>query len=311
MSIPRVIIQGTETAGAPVREIRFLQCSPGSDRRHFVDEDDVRVVLSRLPPETYGRLTAVRFDDRGGARRLGYVERGRREVNLCAQPPRSSLSCSPAQTCARSRTMSFRRYSSLARDETQPLGRRYMCVRRAGELYAWLTQTSFESVFIHLGDRHGFRVGSPNTSETISAAAAALEASRDDFLRHLDAYRRARRLEKRRGRRSPTPAARDDLHRDPRLGVPLSWQPRQPTLPATAGQQPFQRASGLPPPELEVGDRVSVNVGGRNRTPHTGHVRAHIWHLKLERWCYYLQVNERKIHKRYFADDLSPIDSTG
>jgi tetratricopeptide (TPR) repeat protein len=74
-----------------VRLIRFAQSPPGFDRRHFIDEEDVKVVLARLPAETYERLTAVRFDDRGRAYVLGYVTRGRREINLCAQPPHRSL----------------------------------------------------------------------------------------------------------------------------------------------------------------------------------------------------------------------------
>lgn len=202
--------------------------------------------------------------------------------------------------------MSFRRYVSIALDETQPLGRRYMCVRCAGELYARLAHISFDSVFVHLGQRHAFRVGLPNTGETISAAAAELEASRDDFLGRLDAYRRARLGEKRRGRRSPATAALRDLLRAPRLGAPLSWQRPQPARLPTEEHQLIPRVPGLPPPEFEIGDPVSVILGERNRTPHAGRVRAHIWHFKLERWFYYIEVNERKIHKRYYASDLSP-----
>lgn len=58
-------------------------------------------------------------------------------------------------------------------------------------------------------------------------------SSRNDFLVRLDAYRRARLLEKRDGQRSPPPAAVRDLFRDPPLGVPLSRQRRQPASLAT------------------------------------------------------------------------------
>jgi hypothetical protein len=72
--------------------IRFTVSVPGCDRVHHVTEEDVRVVLSRLPPEVSNRLRAVHFNDRSrGARRLGYVNRGRREIALCALPPRVSL----------------------------------------------------------------------------------------------------------------------------------------------------------------------------------------------------------------------------
>jgi hypothetical protein len=73
-------------------EIRFSVSVPGGDRLHHVNEKDVRVVLSRLPPELWRRLRAVHFNDRSrGARVLGYVNRGRREIALCALPPRMSL----------------------------------------------------------------------------------------------------------------------------------------------------------------------------------------------------------------------------
>ncbi|APR82253.1 TPR domain protein [Minicystis rosea] len=66
---------------------------PGGDRRHYIDEADVVVVLSRLPPEAIARLRAVHFTDEAmGNRRLGYTTtRGRREIALCALPPRVSL----------------------------------------------------------------------------------------------------------------------------------------------------------------------------------------------------------------------------
>jgi hypothetical protein len=71
--------------------IRFTVSAPGADRVHYVNEEDVRVLLSRLPIELYHRLRAVRFNDRGFARTFGYVTRGCREIVLCALPPRMSL----------------------------------------------------------------------------------------------------------------------------------------------------------------------------------------------------------------------------
>jgi tetratricopeptide (TPR) repeat protein len=50
------------------------------------------VLLQRLPRELWSRLKAVHFNDYGNARRLGYVTRGRREITLCAIPPRIGLS---------------------------------------------------------------------------------------------------------------------------------------------------------------------------------------------------------------------------
>jgi hypothetical protein len=75
------------------REVKFSVIKPGGDRVHHVSEDDVRVVLSRLPGEARHRLRAVHFNDRSlGGRILGYVTRGHREITLCALPPRLSMS---------------------------------------------------------------------------------------------------------------------------------------------------------------------------------------------------------------------------
>jgi hypothetical protein len=64
---------------------------PGADRIHHIQAGDVRIVLSRLPVELWCRLRAVHFNDRSSARIFGYVTRGRREITLCALPPRMSL----------------------------------------------------------------------------------------------------------------------------------------------------------------------------------------------------------------------------
>ena len=76
-----------------MRKIKFSTTIPGGDRRHYLTEEDVMVVLSRLPEETWRRLRAVHFNDRArGNRVLGYVNKGRREIAICALPPRLSLS---------------------------------------------------------------------------------------------------------------------------------------------------------------------------------------------------------------------------
>ncbi|MHB1556355.1 MAG: hypothetical protein ACYC61_02625 [Isosphaeraceae bacterium] len=75
-----------------MRPIAFSHHHAGCDRRHFVAEDDVRVVLGRLPEPLWARLRAIHFNDRArGRRTLGYVTRGRSEISLCALPPRVSL----------------------------------------------------------------------------------------------------------------------------------------------------------------------------------------------------------------------------
>jgi hypothetical protein len=73
--------------------VKFSYTKPGGDRRHYVIEEDVRIVLSRLPEEVYSRLRVVHFNDRSwGVRTLGYTtKRGRKDVAICALPPRVSL----------------------------------------------------------------------------------------------------------------------------------------------------------------------------------------------------------------------------
>ncbi|MGE4207409.1 MAG: hypothetical protein AB7J86_42545 [Vulcanimicrobiota bacterium] len=72
--------------------MRFYEKPTGADRRHVLTPEDIEVVLERLPPETYVRLRAIHFVDRSrGGRVLGYVTGGRREISLCALPPRVSL----------------------------------------------------------------------------------------------------------------------------------------------------------------------------------------------------------------------------
>ena len=74
------------------RDIKFTKTKLKSDRVHWITEEDVRVVLGRLPPETWRRLRAVHFNDQSGGNRMaGYVTRGRREIAICALPPRVSL----------------------------------------------------------------------------------------------------------------------------------------------------------------------------------------------------------------------------
>jgi hypothetical protein len=77
-------------------EFRFRL--PGGDRRHYVDESDVAVVLSRLPPELIGRIRVIHFSDNSRRnRRLGYTSTlGRREIALCALAPTVSLNAAIA-----------------------------------------------------------------------------------------------------------------------------------------------------------------------------------------------------------------------
>ncbi len=76
-----------------LKRITFKRHPVATHRRHYVSEDDVRVVLSRLPDSLLSRLKEVHFSDEArGNRKLGYTSRrGRRHVTLCALPIRVSL----------------------------------------------------------------------------------------------------------------------------------------------------------------------------------------------------------------------------
>jgi hypothetical protein len=76
----------------PMR-VKFSVSTPRADRIHYVHEQDVRILLGRLPETLWSRLRVVHFNDRSrGNRFLGYVTtRGRREITLCALPPRIGL----------------------------------------------------------------------------------------------------------------------------------------------------------------------------------------------------------------------------
>ena len=74
-------------------KIKFSTTRPRCDRQHCLSPDDINVLLSRLPYDVWQNLRAVHFNDQSrGARILGYVTAGRREIAICAVPPQMSLS---------------------------------------------------------------------------------------------------------------------------------------------------------------------------------------------------------------------------
>lgn len=91
------------TSDPQLRKVSFSVSTPGGDRDYHVWQQDVELVLMRLPSETWARLRGVHFKDRSrGGRVLGYTSlRGRREITMCALPPRMSLTrfLTRGQTC--------------------------------------------------------------------------------------------------------------------------------------------------------------------------------------------------------------------
>jgi hypothetical protein len=64
-----------------------------------------------------------------------------------------------------------------------------------------------------------------------------------------------------------------------------------------------------PPPAFSVGQRVRVILNDRNRTARTGTIRQVIWHFKDRRYNYHLDVNGRRISKRYYEEDFEQVPS--
>lgn len=60
-------------------------------------------------------------------------------------------------------------------------------------------------------------------------------------------------------------------------------------------------------PEFSIGQQVRVILNERNRTPHTGVIVQVICHHKMEKWCYFLEENGKRLSKRYFSEDLEPV----
>lgn len=81
-----------ESKESSMKKIKFSASPIGGDRKHYVNEHDILVLLQRLPEATYERLKAVHFNDHSRRGRIiGYVNMGHREIALCALPPRVSL----------------------------------------------------------------------------------------------------------------------------------------------------------------------------------------------------------------------------
>jgi hypothetical protein len=63
-----------------------------------------------------------------------------------------------------------------------------------------------------------------------------------------------------------------------------------------------------PWPMFCIGQHVRVILNDRSRTPHIGTVREIIWHVKDQRYNYYLEENGKKVSKRYFDSNLEGVE---
>ena len=79
-----------------INKIKFTFKKPGGDRIYYVNKEDVMVVLNRLPEEVYSNTKEIHFNDKGYGVQYrqcpGYINQIRKEISLCALPPRFSFS---------------------------------------------------------------------------------------------------------------------------------------------------------------------------------------------------------------------------
>jgi hypothetical protein len=110
---------------AKLKRIKFSYTPAKAGRIHYLNPDDVVVLLSRLPEALWQRLRAVHFnDDSVGRRRAGYVNWGHREIAICAFP--AVVSCTPF-TASRRRNRSPSTFgASRGRQWPQLAVRRYL-----------------------------------------------------------------------------------------------------------------------------------------------------------------------------------------
>jgi hypothetical protein len=92
IDLPGAVEQNAAPGFRRMRDIKFTYSRTRSGRKHYLNEGDVRILLSRLPDEVWQRLREVHFNDRArGFRVAGYVNMGRRDIAICAMPFRVSM----------------------------------------------------------------------------------------------------------------------------------------------------------------------------------------------------------------------------
>lgn len=65
-----------------------------------------------------------------------------------------------------------------------------------------------------------------------------------------------------------------------------------------------------PQPEFLIGQSVSVAINERNHTDRVGKIARVVWHHKDACYNYYLEVDGKKISKRYLACDLTSVEAS-
>lgn len=112
--------------------------------------------------------------------------------------------------------MGWNNHARKVRDVTRSLGARYKSLGSCVLGFSWLTHGSYNAIWRRLIARHPSLARSSAPWKTFSsddlvAYLGSLEEERREFLARIDAFRRKRVVEKRRGRRQPSKADVDAL----------------------------------------------------------------------------------------------------
>lgn len=92
--------------------------------------------------------------------------------------------------------MSFNNEARIVKDESMPLGRRYMALRHCVELYCPL---GFNGTWKILEARFGLREGQAASSQALTAAINFLELDRQAWLKYSQAHQELVHLRKKNG----------------------------------------------------------------------------------------------------------------
>jgi hypothetical protein len=100
--------------------------------------------------------------------------------------------------------MGYNQDKRIVLDDSETIGRRYICLLHCVGQFSWLTLCGFRNELRHLYFSCGLKRGDLNSAETIVNCINELDRQRNDFLKRLNAFSNMRKAEKREGKRTPS-----------------------------------------------------------------------------------------------------------
>ncbi len=97
-------------------------------------------------------------------------------------------------------------------DDSETLGRRYICLLHCIGQFSWLTRCGFRNELRHLYFSCGLQRGELNSAETIINSINELDRQRNDFLKRLNAFTNMRKAMKLEGKRTPSKQVVEELY---------------------------------------------------------------------------------------------------